>query len=106
MNTQPSTLSISHESETNDDNWKYVFSPGDYDELYDLNADPAELHNLADKPRAKNRLADMRTALMRLTAQYDDPLRDCVAKFNGHWRTGSGQFDATADYLTPQDANT
>jgi hypothetical protein len=29
-------------------------------------------------------------------ARLGDPLRDCIAKFDGRWRTGSGQFDATA----------
>ena len=85
-----------------DDNWKYVFSPGDQDELYDLDADPAELCNLANDPGAQARLADMRVAMMQETARYDDPLRDCVTKFNGQWRTGSGQFDATSAYLTTQ----
>ena len=86
-----------------DDNWKYVFSPGDYDELYDLNSDPSEMDNLASSPHAREKLHTMRAALMMQTAEYDDPLRDCVAKFNGQWRTGSGQFDATSDYLKPQD---
>ena len=40
-----------------------------------------------------------RTQLNRQTAQLDDPLRGCVAKFNGQWRTGSGQFDVTTAYL-------
>jgi len=38
--------------------------------------------------------------LMAETAKAGDPLRDCVAKFNGQWRTGSGQFDATSAYQT------
>lgn len=88
-----------------DDNWKYIFSPGDYDELYDLNTDPGEQHNLARKPGAQDRLASVQAALMEETAVFDDPLRDCVAKFNGQWRTGSGQFDATTDYLTSRGAH-
>lgn len=84
-----------------DDNWKYVFSPGDYDELYDLNTDPAELQNLVEFENAQPRLAAMREALIAETSRFDDPLRDCVAKFNGQWHTGSGQFDATSDHLDP-----
>ena len=84
-----------------DDGWKYVFSPGDYDELYDLNTDPGEMQNLVDAPDAQAKLAEMRAALMVETARFGDPLRDCVAKFNGQWNTGSGQFDATAAYLDP-----
>lgn len=80
-----------------DDGWKYIFTPGDDDELYDLNTDPHEMTNCAKSEPKK--LAHMREVLMAETARYDDPLRDCVAKFNGHWRTGSGQFDATSAYL-------
>jgi arylsulfatase A-like enzyme len=86
-----------------DDNWKYIFSPGDFDELYDLNTDPGEMDNLAPCDRAHEKLAGMRAAMIAETAFYSDPLRDCVAKFNGQWRTGSGQFDATSDYLRPQE---
>ncbi len=82
------------------DNWKFIFSPGDYDELYDLNTDPGERVNLVDAPQAQTKLHQMRTALISETAKFDDPLRDCVAKFNGQWRTNSGQFDATADILS------
>lgn len=85
-----------------DDNWKYVFSPGDYDEIYDLSSDPGEIENLVKQPDAQEKLSDMRAALMDESSAFDDPLRDCVAKFNGNWRTGSGQFDATADYLRPR----
>lgn len=82
-----------------DDNWKYIFSPGDYDELYDLSCDAAELNNLVRDPLFQQKLDAMRQALMAETSAFDDPLRDCVSKFNGQWRTGSGQFDATADPL-------
>lgn len=81
-----------------DDNWKYIFSPGDEDELYNLSADPHEMTNLAKAELDK--LRTMREMLMAETARFDDPLRDCVSKFNGKWRTGSGQFDATSAYLT------
>lgn len=83
-----------------DDGWKFIFTPGDEDELYDLRADPAEMTNRAGDPAAMERLADMRAAMIAETVRFADPLRDCVAKFNGQWRTGSGQFDASAAYLT------
>ncbi|MDA8746815.1 sulfatase-like hydrolase/transferase [Litoreibacter sp.] len=85
-----------------DDNWKYIFSPGDYDELYDLNTDPGEMINLATDPLSQVKLNNMRNALIHETAAFDDPLRDCVSKFNGQWRTGSGQFDATSAHLADQ----
>jgi arylsulfatase A-like enzyme len=83
------------------DGTKFIFTPGDHDELYDLHRDPVELSNLTERPEAQERLAAMRAAMIAETARVNDPLRDCVAKFNGQWRTGSGQFDATAAYLTP-----
>lgn len=81
------------------DELKFIFSPGDHDELYDLAADPFEMRNLWEDPAAADRLAAMREAMIAETACFGDPLRDCVAKFNGRWRTGSGQFDATSAYL-------
>jgi arylsulfatase A-like enzyme len=84
-----------------EDGSKLIFTPGDYDEFYDLVSDPAELDNLAAASAASERVEAMRAALIAETARLDDPLRDCVAKFNGKWRTGSGQFDATAAYLKP-----
>ncbi len=84
-----------------DDGWKLIFSPGDRDELYDLNIDPHEMHNLADDDSSTDMMHRLRRALIEQTACFDDPLRDCVAKFNGQWRTQSGQFDATSAHLTP-----
>ncbi len=84
-----------------DDGWKLIFSPGDRDELYDLNNDPHEMRNLAKDESSALVMHTMRQAMIQETALFDDPLRDCVAKFNGQWRTQSGQFDATSAYLTP-----
>ncbi|MEM1285001.1 MAG: sulfatase-like hydrolase/transferase [Pseudomonadota bacterium] len=78
-----------------DNGEKLIFTPGDDDEFYDLNADPGELNNLADQNNAAAMLDACRESMIAETARLNDPLRDCVAKFNGRWRTGSGQFDAT-----------
>jgi arylsulfatase A-like enzyme len=78
-----------------DDGWKFIFTPGDDDELYDLKNDPGEMDNLAGDAKAADVLARCRASMIAETARLDDPLRDCVAKFNGLWNTGSGQFDAT-----------
>ena len=40
-------------------NWKYIFSPGGIDELYDLAADPYERCNLVVDPQHRARLDEM-----------------------------------------------
>ena len=44
--------------------WKYVFTPHDIDELYDLERDPAEMHNLIDDPSAAGILDEMKARLL------------------------------------------
>ncbi|NQT58088.1 MAG: sulfatase-like hydrolase/transferase [Bacteroidetes bacterium] len=78
-----------------DDGWKYIFTPGDYDEVYNLKEDPAELRNLIDNPASSGKVADLRDQIRKATADAGDPLRDCVSKFFGIWSTGSGQIDAS-----------
>ncbi|WP_295811220.1 sulfatase-like hydrolase/transferase [uncultured Nitratireductor sp.] len=85
------------------DGWKLIFTPGDYDELYNLLDDPHEMSNKATDASASKQLNTMRARLIDETARLGDPLRDCVAKFNGQWRTGSGQFDATSAYMRSSD---
>jgi len=57
------------------ENWKYVFSPGGIDELYDLSADPHERNNLADDPAHRPMLLDMTRRMWRtMKAIGDDSL--------------------------------
>ena len=44
--------------------WKYVYIPHDVDELYDLEADPAEMNNRIDDPMCANVLENMRGRLL------------------------------------------
>lgn len=48
-----------------DHNWKFVHNGFDFDELYDLQSDPQELHNLAEMPEHQARVQQM----MKLTWQ-------------------------------------
>jgi arylsulfatase A-like enzyme len=63
-------------------NWKYVFSPGGIDELYDLNSDPHERINLAGDPARRDVLVDMvKRMWRRMEAIGDESL------FNTHYAT-------------------
>ncbi len=57
--------------------WKYVFNTFDFDELYDLNKDPHELINLAQKPEFEQQKKKM-AALMweQIVKSGDDTLTD------------------------------
>lgn len=54
--------------------WKYAYCPGDRDELYDLQSDPAELINLADNDRHRSVREQMRERLMRWMLDTGDML--------------------------------
>ena len=43
-----------------DGNWKYIWNRFDIDELYDLDADPGEMKNVAGRPDCQDRIASMR----------------------------------------------
>jgi arylsulfatase A-like enzyme len=52
--------------------WKYVFSPGGADELYNLDEDPEERHNLAGDAASRERLEAMATAMWRKVKEIGD----------------------------------
>ena len=56
--------------------WKYVYYPGNGHELYDLQSDPDELHNLADLPGHEARVHEMRRRLLdwMITADENDQI--------------------------------
>jgi len=89
-----------------DDGWKFIFTPGDYDELYNLNDDPFEMCNLIAQskvsPETKLHLDIMSSALVEQMTRFSDPLRDCASKFQGNWTLKSDQFDVTSAYLKEQ----
>jgi len=52
--------------------WKYVFSPGGVDELYDLADDPHERRNLAADPHHRETLIDMAKRMWRKMKEIGD----------------------------------
>jgi arylsulfatase A-like enzyme len=78
------------------DGMKFIWTPGDVDELYDLNSDPEEIENLIANPNFKNARKDMIDSLKKLAVQYHDPVMDYIYKIFGTWENPSGQVDATS----------
>jgi len=58
------------------DRYKYVFNGFDYDECYDLQDDPEELHNRVSDPECKPVVDDMRARLYALMNEFEDPFGD------------------------------
>ena len=57
------------------DRYKFVFNAPDRDELYDLAADPHELHNVADHPEYRGVREALGGRLAEWMERVDDPLR-------------------------------
>jgi len=63
-----------------DDRYKYVYNSPDVDELYDLERDPHELHNLAHHPAYEETRRRLRERLVDWMDETDDPLRQWSRK--------------------------
>lgn len=59
--------------------WKYTFSPGGIDELYNLDKDPHEEHNLASDPQYRPVLEDMVKRMWRKVYKIDDKMTMVVS---------------------------
>lgn len=58
-----------------DETWKFVFNGFDYDELYNLHDDPAEMNNLAVQPAYQERIVAMtRMMWRRINETHDNTL--------------------------------
>ena len=60
--------------------WKYVWNGTAEDELYDMENDQGELHNLATSPDCADTLAFLRHRLWELMEEVGDPLRNMWIK--------------------------
>ena len=54
--------------------WKYVFYLGHGEELYDLEADPWEMANLAGRAEQAKVKADLRARLLKMMVETNDPI--------------------------------
>jgi arylsulfatase A-like enzyme len=52
--------------------WKFVFNSFDFDELYDLESDPGQVHNLASDPEHRDTVIEMHRKLWRFMVQHHD----------------------------------
>ncbi|GAA0179897.1 sulfatase-like hydrolase/transferase [Clostridium sediminicola] len=83
----------------NENNYKYIWTPGDFDELYDLNKDPGELNNLINDDEYTKIKDGLVEQLKENAVKYEDPLQDYVYKILGEWSNPSGQVDTTAQKI-------
>ena len=77
-------------------NMKYIFTPGDEDELYDLNVDPGELKNLIDNAQYADIKISLQNKIKKEAVASKDPVMDYVYKIFGEWENPSGKIDITA----------
>ena len=78
-----------------DEGLKYIFTPGDIDELYDLKSDPGELINLIADSRYETEKVHLQQMLIEDARLYEDPLASCAAKLFGRWDIQDNQPNPT-----------
>ena len=57
-----------------DETYKYIYCPEEFDELYDMNEDPGETVNLADRPEFDMKIRQMRDKLLAWLARTADQI--------------------------------
>lgn len=82
-----------------EDGFKYIFTPGDFDECYDLNTDSAEMNNLINNEKYQEKIDELRERLRDAAYRTKDPIRDYISKLFGSWENLSGQVDASSQWL-------
>ncbi|NOY10142.1 MAG: sulfatase-like hydrolase/transferase [Spirochaetes bacterium] len=66
------------------EHYKYVFTPYDIDEMYNLKEDPQELRNLLPELEGSKVVRELRNRLYRTSKLYDDPLSKVIKGY--HWK--------------------
>jgi arylsulfatase A-like enzyme len=69
------------------DRHKYVFNGFDFDEMYDLERDPDEMHNVVNDNGYAKATADMRARMYELMARFHDPYGDSPEKWTSNARS-------------------
>ncbi len=73
--------------------FKYCYNPADIDELYNLDEDPSELHNIAYDAKMKPVIEDMREKLFREMSSYGETCVETCAYNIGVNRRITGIWD-------------
>ena len=73
----PAEHSVKRHYGVRNDRYKLIHFYNDIDrwELYDLQADPTEMHDIYGQPGTEEISAEMMQELKRLQEEYDDPIR-------------------------------
>ena len=66
-----------------DGRYKYIFNPGDFDELYDLETDPHEMRNVIAEPALAETSHTLRAALAEQMKASGDPFAHKIDDFLG-----------------------
>ncbi|QQE11829.1 sulfatase-like hydrolase/transferase [Planctomycetota bacterium] len=60
------------------ENWKYIFNGFDYDELYDIQADPGQTTNLINDPQHKELVKDLCKRIWQFAYEHED---ECLNQY-------------------------
>jgi len=69
--------------------FKYVFNGFDFDEFYDLEKDPHEMHNAIEDPAYRTEVDDMRARLYEMMTRFGDPYGDASQNLSAAQRDGN-----------------
>jgi arylsulfatase A-like enzyme len=86
--------------------YKYVFNGFDWDELYDLERDPAEVYNAIHDPEYAEAAQQMRDELWRMMYEFHDPytqLQWGAARYLKAPRQGHGRREWLSEHLKNRD---